>query len=138
MGEPAGRGVLTPDTLRLMRKPHASQFGADIWGLGTMLYAPNGDDFVIGHDGSNEPAINTAVRVDPATADGIVVLETGNRLLATLLAGEWVLWQTGIVDFLLFMLETRKMFSIAAAGCLLIILSGIVVGRRRSRARRVP
>ena len=40
-GEPAGRGVLKPKTLEEMRRPHASQLGADIWGLGTMLYAGN-------------------------------------------------------------------------------------------------
>src|SRR5688572_12854965 len=51
-GEPAGRGVLKPETLKLMRQPHASQMGADIWGLDTMLYVPNGaGDFIIGHDG---------------------------------------------------------------------------------------
>ncbi len=114
---PVVRGVLTPDTLKLMRTPHASQFGCDIWGLGTMLYAPNDDnDFVIGHDGSNEPAINTAVRLDPATGDGIVVMETGNRLLATRPAGEWVFQQTGTVDFLMFTLEAENMISIAVAG----------------------
>ena len=101
-GESAGRGVLEPGTLKLMRQPHAAQFGADIWGLGTMLFAPNDEgDFVIGHDGKNEPAINSAVRLNPATGDGIVVLETGNLLLATTLAGEWVFWQTGTLDFLM-------------------------------------
>ncbi|HEY5907267.1 MAG TPA: serine hydrolase domain-containing protein, partial [Vicinamibacteria bacterium] len=67
-GEPVGRGVLTADVLEQMRKPHASQFGQEIWGLGTMLYAPNGvGGFVVGHDGNNEPAINTAARFNPAT-----------------------------------------------------------------------
>ena len=39
-GEPIGRGVLKPETLRLMRRPEADSFGADIWGLGVMLFAP--------------------------------------------------------------------------------------------------
>ena len=82
-GEAPGRGVLLPQTLVEMRRPHASSFGADIWGLGTMLYAPNNSGgFVIGHDGNNEPAINTAARLDPSTGDGIIILETGNKLLA--------------------------------------------------------
>ena len=81
---PAGFGILTAETLELMRQPHASEMGMDIWGLGTMLFVRNDDGgFVIGHDGSNEPAINTTARLNPVTADGIVILETGNRLLAT-------------------------------------------------------
>ena len=53
-GEPAGRGVLETQALDEMRRPHASQLGADVWGLGTMLYAGNNaGGFVIGHDGNN-------------------------------------------------------------------------------------
>ena len=105
-GEPAGRGVLAPKTLEEMRRPHASQLGAAIWGLGTMLYAGNdAGGFVIGHDGNNDPAINTAARLDPATGNGVVVLETGNRLLATTMAGEWLFWRTGNVDFLTLTIE---------------------------------
>lgn len=106
-GEPVGRGVLTLRTLEEMRRPHASQFGADIWGLGTILYAPNNaGGYVIGHDGTNEPAINTAARIDPATGDGVIVLESGSRRLATTLAGEWVFWRTGGVDILTIAVET--------------------------------
>lgn len=135
-GELPGRGVLKPETLRLMRQPHASQMGADIWGLGTMLYAPNEeDDFVIGHDGNNEPAINTAVRLNPATGDGIVVLETGNKLLATTLAGEWVFWQTGTIDFLTFTLVAEDMITIILVGWGVIVLVAVVVGWRGRRKR---
>ena len=42
-GEPIGRGVLEPATLEQMWRPHASQLGQDIWGLGTILYAGNDD-----------------------------------------------------------------------------------------------
>jgi CubicO group peptidase (beta-lactamase class C family) len=95
-GEPVGRGVLEPATVAEMRRPHASKYGQAIWGLGTMLYAGDGEgDFVIGHDGNNAPAINTAARFNPSTGNGIVVLETGNPLLATTLAGEWVFWRRG-------------------------------------------
>ena len=136
-GESAGRGVLKPETVELMRQAHASQMGADIWGLGTMLYAPNGDgDFIVGHDGKNEPAINTAVRLNPATGDGIVVLETGNRLLATTVAGEWVFWQTGTIDFLMFTLVAERMISIILIGWGLIVLAALFIGWRKSRARR--
>jgi CubicO group peptidase (beta-lactamase class C family) len=137
-GELAGRGVLKPETLKLMRQPHASQMGADIWGLGTMLYAPNGaGDFIIGHDGKRQPAINTAVRLNPATGDGIVVLQSGNQLLATKVAGEWVFWQTGTIDFLMFTLVAKKMITIVFIGWGLIILTALFIGWRRSRGRRI-
>lgn len=77
--------------------------GAAIWGLGTMLYASNNqNDYIIGHDGKNEPAINTAVRLNPTTGDGIIILEMGHPLLATEIGSEWVFWKTGNVDSLLF------------------------------------
>lgn len=133
-GELPGRSVLRPQTLLEMRRPHASQFGAEIWGLGTMLYAPNNaGSFVIGHDGNNEPAINTAARIDPATGDGIVILETGNKLLATQLAGEWVFWQTGKVDFLTVTMEAETMLKILSIGWAAIVVAALVFGWRRRR-----
>ena len=134
-GEPAGRGVLAPRTLDEMRRPHASQMGADIWGLGTMLYAGNNaGGFVIGHDGNNDPAINTAARVDPATGNGVVVLETGNRLLATTMAGEWLFWRTGNVDFLTLTIEAGSLLRVLAAGWIAILLAASIVGWRSRRA----
>jgi hypothetical protein len=131
-GEQPGRGVLKPATLIEMRQPHAAQMGADIWGLGTMLFAPNNrGGFIIGHDGNNEPAINTAARLDPDTGDGIIVLETGNNLLATQIASEWVFWRTGSIDFLMFMFELGDMLTILAAGSVVIILAGLIAGWRR-------
>ena len=127
MGEPGGRGVLKPDTLKLMRQPHASQMAADIWGLGTILYAPNGaGDFIIGHDGKRRPAINTTVRLNPSTGDGIVVLQSGNQLLATTVAGEWVFWKTGTIDFLMFTLVARQMITIIFIGWGAIILTALL------------
>lgn len=109
-GEPVGRGVLAPTTLAQMWQPNASLYGQAIWGLGTMLYADNrAGGFVVGHDGNNEPAINTSARLNPATGNGIVILETGTPLLATRLAGEWVFWETGRVDFLAFKLAMPGM-----------------------------
>ena len=134
-GEAPGRGVLSPDTLALMRKPQATRGGVEIWGLGTMLYAPNGaGDFVFGHDGNNEPAINTAVRLDPASGDAIVILETGNKLLATELAGEWVFWKTGMLDFLAFTLATGSMLRLVVIGWVAIVLAAVLTVWRRRRA----
>ena len=97
--EPIGRNVLKPETLKLMREPHANIQGLDIWGLGTILYAKTDNgNFIIGHDGKSTPPINTAVRLNPQTGNGVIILETGNSLLATKLASKWVFWKTGKVD----------------------------------------
>ena len=136
-GESVGRGVLEPKTVKLMRRPHAAQFGADIWGLGTILFAPNDQgDFVIGHDGKNEPAINAAVRLNPTTGDGIVVLETGNLLLATTLAGEWVFWQTGNLDVLMVTMVAGDMIKTVLAGCVVILLAALAIAWRKRCLRR--
>lgn len=125
-GEPIGRGVLSARSLERMRRPEASQYGAAIWGLGTILYAPNNrGGFIVGHDGSNTPAINTAVRLDPATGDGIVLLETGDERLATRLAGEWVFWKTGHVDLFLFPAELARVTPPLIGGLALILLGGL-------------
>lgn len=128
--------VLSPNTIAAMRAPHASSMGADIWGLGVMLYAPdNSGGFIVGHDGSNEPAINTAARLDPATGDGIVVLSTGNPLLATRIAGEWVFWKTGKVDSLTFASRLPTALAVFAAGTLAILLaSSLLIWRHRRKS----
>ena len=135
MANPRAEGVLKPKTLEEMRRPHASQLGADIWGLGTMLYAGNNaGGFVVGHDGNNDPAINTAARLDPETGNGVVVLETGNRLLATALAAEWLFWRTGNVDFLMLTIEAGNILKVLAAGWIAIILTALIIGWRFRRA----
>ncbi len=126
-----------------MWRPHASKFGEDIWGLGTILYASNNrGGFVVGHDGNNEPAINTAVRFNPATGNGIVILETGQPLLATQLGGEWVFWETGNVDFLAFTIAIPGMLRLFGMGSLVIVLAvpasaWSIRHRRRSRSVNV-
>ena len=84
-----------------MREPHGFLMKSGIWGLGTILYvqAPHGD-FVFGHDGANEPAINASVRINPETSDAFVMLVSGHPSLASSIGSEWVLWQTGYPDFL--------------------------------------
>jgi CubicO group peptidase (beta-lactamase class C family) len=133
-GAAPGRGVLSPKTLLEMRRPQASRFGVDIWGLGTILYAPTKTGgFVIGHDGNNEPAINTTARVDPATGDGIVILESGTPLLATALGGEWVFWHTGKVDLLTIVMEWRTLLTTLAVGWALIVAAALFLGWRWRR-----
>lgn len=138
-GEPIGRGVLSPATINEMWRPHASKFGEDIWGLGTILYASNNEGgFVVGHDGNNEPAINTAARFNPATGNGIVILENGKPLLATRLASEWVFWETGNVDFLAFTIAIPGMLRLIGFGSLVIVLVVPTIAwwiRRKRRSR---
>ncbi len=136
--ETIGRNVLKPETIKMMRSPHAQTMGEDIWGLGTMLFTTtvNGD-FIIGHDGKSTPPINTAVRLNPETGDGIIVLETGNPLLATKLASEWVFWKTGKVDTLLFTMETSRMITIIGIGWAFIVLLfiGFLISKRKQKGK---
>lgn len=140
-GASPGRGVLAPEALAEMRRPHADQYGVETWGLGTILYAPNNaGGFVVGHDGSNTPAINTSARLDPASGDGIILLETGNARLATDIAGEWVFWNTGNVDLFMVLADAQSAFFILVAGWIAILISAVVfsgfVAVRRKR--RLP
>lgn len=132
-GAVPGRGILSPATLETMRTPQAFLFGLPVWGLGETLYVPNGaGSYVLGHDGSNHPAINTTARIDPATGDGILVLETGNPTLAREIGGEWTFWHSGTVG-----LDTLVLFDLGnillqlASGALLIVIGSFMWHRRR-------
>jgi CubicO group peptidase (beta-lactamase class C family) len=126
--EPIGRNVLKPETLAKMREPHGQSMGVDIWGLGTVIYATTeGNDFIIGHDGKSTPPINTAVRLNPETGDGIILLETGHPIMATKLASEWVFWKTGKVDTFLFPMLIDGMIRTIAIGWMVIIATIIAL-----------
>jgi CubicO group peptidase (beta-lactamase class C family) len=133
--EPIGRNILKPETVKMMRKPHGEQMGIDIWGLGTVLYATtDGDDFIIGHDGKSTPPINTSIRLNPETGDGIIILETGNPIMATKLASEWVFWKTGKVDTFLFpMLINGLVWTIGIGWVVIIVITIIFSIMRRLR-----
>lgn len=133
-GEPAGRGALKPETLARMHEVTAHVYGIPIWGLGEVLYAPNNaGGHIVGHDGNNWPAINTTARLDPATGDGIIMLSTGNGVLASAIGGDWVYWQTGVVDLPTIAGEAQSTAIVLAAGAALIILAAIVIGWRGRR-----
>ena len=130
-----GASPFAADLVDRMREPHGRQFGADIWGLGTMLYAPTvAGSFVFGHDGQNEPAINAAVRINPDNNDAIVVLTSGGRLLATRLASEWTYWQTDGPDFLVIGTAIREAVLPLFAGWLAVGLATILYALARRRA----
>jgi len=127
--------ALKPETFALVRQPMAHIYGIPVWGLGNLLYAPNGKGgFVIGHDGNNAPGINTTARIDPANGDGIVVLSSGNPQLASEIGGDWIFWHTGVVGFLTINRELSRTLTILAIGAGFILLaSGIVFFRGHRR-----
>ena len=128
--------LLSAANLRAMRQPHGRKMGIDIWGLGVMLYAPtDSGDYVYGHDGANEPAINSAVRINPDNGDAIIVLVTGNPSLASTLAFEWTLWQTGVPDFLMLDRAINSAVVPIVVG-MLVIVAGFVFYLLRQRRRR--
>ncbi len=134
-----GRGVVTPQTLALMRKPQAKQFGIDIWGLATVLYASNNaGGHIVGHDGDNAPAINTAARFDPATGNGIVVLESGNSTAASQVAGDWVFWDTGDVDIVTINTGLSATIRTAEIGGAILFLLVFALGFRRAIRHHSP
>lgn len=136
--EPIGRNSIKPGTVKKMREPHGQTMGIDIWGLGTILYATtDGDGFIIGHDGKSTPPINTAVRLDPVTGDGIIILETGHPILATKLASEWLFWKTGKVDTLLFPMLMDELVWTIGTGWIVILVITIIAGSvRRLRMKK--
>lgn len=115
--------ILQPATLAAMRQPEAYVLGAPIWGLGTILYAPTkSGDFIYGHDGANEPAINVSVRINPDNNDAYIMLANGHPSLTSDLGGEWVLWQTGAPDILSTEKAMKSALLPAALGSLLILI----------------
>lgn len=123
------------EALDRMRQPHARKLGLDIWGLGVALYAPTASGaYVYGHDGSNAPAINTSMRINPDNGDAVIVLVTGNPALASAIGGEWTLWQTGVVDFLSIDRAVRSALLPWLLGLAALVALWGWLGMRRSRA----
>ena len=61
------------------------------------------------------------------------MLETGNTSLASTLAGEWVFWQTGLLDFIMLAMRATRLVKAIAAGAAVILLIGVFVGWRVGR-----
>jgi CubicO group peptidase (beta-lactamase class C family) len=128
-----GRG-LAATTLDAMRSAQAKSMGVDIWGMGTILYAPTQQgDVVFGHDGINDPAISATVRINPSSRDAIIVLATGSKTLASKLGGEWVFWQTGLPDVLTIPAEVRAVMPVLLAGACGIVLAAFLLAWRQRR-----
>lgn len=136
LSENQNTAVFSTATIANMRQPHGRTFGADVWGLGAILYAPTGSgDYVYGHDGGNDPAINSTVRINPDSGDAIIVLETGHLSIATTIGSHWVLWQTGIPDVFAIDQVIQSMILPLSLGLLFILLASAYAGFRHSRRR---
>lgn len=123
--------ILTRDSRESMRRPYGQTLGFDIWGLGTILYAPtDSGDYVFGHDGGNDPAINSTARINPDNRDAIIALETGHLSLATNLGSQWLLWQTGYPDLLDSDAIIESMYLPALLGLLLLLLGSVFLAYR--------
>ena len=103
-----------------------------------IAYSPtDSGDYVFGHDGQNDPALNAAVRINPDNADAFIALVSGGEPLATSLGYKWVLWQTGRPDILHFSSVIRNVIPTVLIGCVVIVLLAIIaVWRRRRRLRK--
>ena len=135
--QPGEDGPLTASTFESMRKAEAQSMGVDLWGLGTVLYAPTAAGSVVfGHDGVNEPAISATVRINPETKDAIIVLATGSRALASQLGSEWVFWQTGLPDVLTLPAEIRRVLPVLGVGAFGIVLVAFIPAWRNRRRRK--
>jgi CubicO group peptidase (beta-lactamase class C family) len=130
--------LLSLETLKQMRTPHASTMGIDIWGLGVMLFADNnGDDFIIGHGGQS-PSLNATIRLNPSNGDGIIMLTTGNRALAADTATQWTLWETGNPDMYMLKNMIPEMLKRVAIGCFVIVIIILIlfVKKKSSKTKR--
>lgn len=127
---------LTPEFKRMMRQVEAKTLGAPIYGLGTFLFtAIEEGEYIIGHDGKNNPPINTAFRYNPVANDGIVILTTGSTDFATRIASDWVLLHTGKIDALLFVMQQERMIRTMAIGLgiiLILVMSIALVLRKHT------
>jgi hypothetical protein len=93
------------------------------------LYSPTDNgDFVFGHDGANDPAINTAVRINPDNNDAIIILVTGSPSIATDIGSQWVLWQTGYPDVLNTNVIIDSMYLPLLLGLLILLLISVYMG----------
>ena len=122
--------VLSDASLAIMRQPIAQVKGTNIWGAGPMLFAPNNhDDFILGHGGQS-PMLNASARLNPATGNAFIMLQTGNKnALSSEMAGHWTLWETGYPDIFILKNTIPQMVQRMLLGNLFIILlSALLAG----------
>lgn len=140
-GAAPGRGVILPDSVLAMRQPHAQYWGVDHFGLGVFLYSTGRSGKpIFGHDGGNSPAVNTTIRVEPATGDALIVLSTGGDRLASRLGAAWLrdrqVARTPFQLASLFYGAAVANFALLISGVLLCLFAGGVAMALHSRKNR--
>jgi hypothetical protein len=75
------------------------------------------------------PALVSTLR----TATASFCSRPAKPLLATTIAGEWVFWQNGAIDFLMFTLASKQMAVVILAGWILIVLAAVILVWRKRR-----
>lgn len=146
-GEVPGRGVISPRSVRALHAPESSLLGTPHWGLGVQLYAQSSrGGLMFGHEGGNIPAVNTSVRIEPASGDAIIALSTGGATIASRLGSAWTRQRrAGVTPAMVYGAAMRfinPFEALAAWGWLLggwaVIVAASVVTVRRKRAPPLP
>lgn len=115
-----------------MRTPLGSKQGAKTWGLGVFLYAPTDiGDFIFGHHGANESGINASARLPPDAEHRLIILVSRHPSLTTEIGSEWVIWQSRVPDIFAFESIIDKVLKSALGGLGVILVSPVLVTRRR-------
>ena len=126
--------VLSTSTQNVMNQEIVPMNNYLTHGLGPFIYGSNQKgDYVIGHDGNNRSAINTSLRVNNRTNEGIIILESGNPNLASRLGDEWVFWKTGIVNPTILNSNKKNIWSWLLTGNIfMVIISIFLFSKKRS------
>ncbi len=126
--------VLSQSTLQMMSDAESFNHGIGVYGLGPHLYSQDHTDSkMIGHDGSGNDAISSAARIDLMSKDGIIVLETGNYNIASVIADEWIFWKTGIANYVVMQRNIPFLMTLLIIGYVIIIGLSIFIIKRRNR-----
>jgi CubicO group peptidase (beta-lactamase class C family) len=116
--------VLKRETIKQMLAPQNGTNGT--WGLGQTLYVENGaGGFIAGHDGGAIPAWGAAMRFNPATGNGFVMLVSGGSGAVNRLPHDWIYWETGKMIYQ----AKRQVFydRMKGSGFAVLVLGSIVI-----------
>lgn len=126
--------VLSKETISKMSVPETFINEIGVYGLGPHLYSQKDQNStIIGHDGSGNDAINTVARIDLISKDGIIILETGNYNIASVLADEWLFWKAGIADYVVIQRNKTWLLTLLIVGYVVVILLSTFLFRRNRK-----
>lgn len=132
-----GPRILSDQSILQMHQPLGKTGGIDIWGAGVMLYADNKTgSYIIGH-GGRSPMLNSTARINPATGNAFIMVQTGNkRAFASNMATKWTNWEAGTPDMWQLRYMISDMFNRIAIGSgviLVLNLAGFVFIKQKKR-----